>query len=107
MKDINGNEVSSSTHFLVMNEACDQCLFSKDRIVDGKRMKQLLTEIVREGKYFVCHKSTIAGYSDPTADDVCCHDFYENYPDISAAARFARHYGLIRFVEIKEEEEGD
>jgi hypothetical protein len=40
----------------VCAERCEECLFSKDRIVDGERAAQLLRETIAKGIAFECHK---------------------------------------------------
>jgi len=51
----------------VCAQKCDQCLFSDNRIVSKKRMKDILQECKQSDTHFVCHK---------TKDSVC-HGFYK------------------------------
>ena len=41
----------------VCAQRCNQCLFSGDRIVSKKRMKEILQECDRTDSHFVCHKT--------------------------------------------------
>ena len=40
---------------------CNECLYSKNRIVSAERAAELTRKVVREDGYFVCHKSSIRG----------------------------------------------
>lgn len=51
---------------------CNQCLFSKNKIVSNKRRVQLLESCEKEDTHFICHKGTIAGIN------LVCRGFYEN-----------------------------
>lgn len=53
--------------FRVCAERCDQCLFSKDKIVSDERRKQLLEDCQKKDKHFTCHKF----------NDVCCRGFFD------------------------------
>lgn len=55
--------------FKVMARACDQCLFSKERIVSGQRAAQIISETRRKNTHFICHKS-------PKGDDIACHEHH-------------------------------
>lgn len=70
---------------------CDQCLFSKNKIVDEKRKQELLSECERDQTHFNCHKGTIAG------QNVVCNGFFRNkttpFLDIMKAT------GKIEFIE--------
>jgi len=46
---------------LVAHKRCNECLFSKSKIVTDARRIELLDACKRTGKYFLCHKATIAG----------------------------------------------
>lgn len=77
----------------VMETACDQCLFSKNRIVPAARVRQILKECERDDTHFVCHKATIAGR------DVCCRTFYDTRT--SKGIRFAQWLGVVKFVQVE------
>ena len=51
----------------VCSQKCDQCLFSGNRIVSKKRMKDILQECKQSDSHFVCHKTK----------DTVCSGFYE------------------------------
>jgi len=77
--------------FQVKKERCDECLYSKDKIVSNARRNQLLRDIKSNDSHFVCHKATIAG------DDVCCHGFYESAT--SNLIRISQRLNMVEFVD--------
>ena len=40
---------------------CNECLYSKNRIVSAERAADIMMEVARKDSYFVCHKSSIRG----------------------------------------------
>lgn len=76
--------------FKVCEKPCDQCLFSKNRIVSGERMKQILNDCKRNDTHFVCHKATIAG------KEVCCRGFYDT--QTSNLIRISQRLGMVQFI---------
>lgn len=73
--------------FKVMKERCDQCLFSKDKIVSDARRKQVLAECKRNDSHFICHKT----------GDCCCRGFYDT--QTSQMIQIAGRLNAIKFVE--------
>lgn len=57
----------------VCEKQCDQCLFSKNRIVSSKRMSDILQSCVLKDSHFNCHKGTIVD------ETIVCKGFYDNY----------------------------
>lgn len=76
----------------VCAKQCDQCLFSKDRIVSSNRMKDILNDCRRQDTHFVCHKSSMEGGS------VCCKGFYDT--QTSNLIRIMQRLNGIEFVEV-------
>ena len=81
--------------FKVCAEQCDQCLFTPNRIVSVKRMKQLLKQLAREDSYFECHKHTINQRS------VCCRGDYNRNPHRTNLMRIAHRLNAVRFVDLE------
>lgn len=81
----------------VMEKQCDQCLFSKNRIVSGARFKEILKDCAQHDSHFICHKASIAG------KDVCCRGFYDQMT--SSLICFAQRINYVRFVSISEKAE--
>lgn len=76
----------------VCAKRCSQCLFTDAKIVGDDRKLALLAECRRTGKYFLCHKSTIAGTA------VVCRGFYDEQE--SALCQVAQRLGLVEFVQV-------
>lgn len=74
---------------------CDQCLFSKNRIVSAKRAADIVAECEREDKFFICHKATLR---DSEAQ-VCCRGFFDAHPGVGAPLRLAISLGVAEFVD--------
>lgn len=77
--------------FKVCEKPCDQCLFSKKRIVSAARVRQILAGCARDDAHFVCHKASIAGR------DVCCRTFFDTRD--SQMIRIAGRLGMTEFVD--------
>ncbi|MGB4824968.1 MAG: hypothetical protein WBP82_08715 [Leuconostoc mesenteroides] len=43
----------------VQSKQCDECLFSKNKIIDDKRKEQILSECIQEETHFICHKASM------------------------------------------------
>ena len=70
----------------VCSQKCEQCLFSENRIVPKKRMKEILKQCKREDTHFVCHKT----------DDAVCAGFYESRS--TNLIRIMQRLGGINYV---------
>jgi hypothetical protein len=51
---------------------CDQCLFSKNKLVDEERKQELLSQCERDQTHFICHKGSTVG------QNVVCNGFFRN-----------------------------
>jgi hypothetical protein len=78
--------------FKVMSRACDQCLFSKDRIVSGARAAQIISKTRRDQSHFICHKASIAG-----DQDVACHEHHKL--GIAQMSRIAERLGVVEWID--------
>lgn len=79
--------------FNVCEKSCDQCLFSKDRIVSAARVREILSGCARNDQHFTCHKATMEGR------DVCCRSFYDTRS--TNLIRIAQRLRMVRFVDPK------
>jgi hypothetical protein len=77
--------------FEVKNKCCNECLFSKEKIVDNKRRKEILASCAKKDVHFICHKATIEG------KDICCRGFYNS--QTSNLMRISQRMGWVEFVE--------
>lgn len=78
--------------FLVCAKRCEECLFSKAKIVDDSRRDGILTSCRATGKYFLCHKASMVGKA------VVCRGFFDEFPN--QACQAAARLGLVEFVEV-------
>lgn len=78
----------------VQKRMCNQCLFSKNKIVSDERKAELLEDCKINNNHFQCHKSTIAG------THATCHGFYKQCTN-SAISNMLEDAGLVDFVDIK------
>ncbi len=76
--------------FKVKKECCNQCLFSKDKIVSNKRRQQILSDCRQNDTHFICHKASMSG------DDICCNGFYES--QTTNMIRISQRMGWIELV---------
>lgn len=81
--------------FKVMEEKCDQCLFSEDRIVSKERMADIVKQCRENDSYFICHKATIAGNQQ-----VCCRGFYDTQD--TQIIQVANRLGVTQFIKEKD-----
>lgn len=75
----------------VVQERCNQCLFSPDKIVSDERRKEILDSCMKRGAetFFICHKTKRA----------CCRGFYDSgYGQRVAVIQVADRLGLVEFV---------
>lgn len=75
----------------VKEKCCNQCLFSKNKIVSDERKEELLEEIEGKDTYFICHKASIEG------KEIVCRGFYEQ--KTSNMIRMAQRLNMVEFVE--------
>jgi hypothetical protein len=78
--------------FKVYEAKCDQCLFSKDKIVSNARRAEVLRECKRMDSHFICHKASM------NREDVCCRGFFDTHS--TNLIRIAGRLGAIEFVAL-------
>lgn len=94
--------------FKIAAERCENCLFGRDRIVDGKRMKQVLDECRRRDAHFICHKFAVGSFGEDDelveidGVDVCCRGFYDTQPP-TQLIRIAERVNCIEFVPLPDD----
>ena len=76
--------------FKVKKQCCDQCLFSKYKIVSNKRRQEILNSCRSNDNHFICHKATIK------KEDICCRAFYDTQD--SQMIKIAQRLGMVEFV---------
>lgn len=84
--------MSDETVLLLASKKCDQCLTTKDRIVNSRRAAGLIRECQENQTHFICHKGSITGKI------VHCRGVHDLCP--SQAFQFAQRMGIpIREVD--------
>jgi hypothetical protein len=81
---------------LVLEKRCNECLFSKNKIVSDKRRDDLLEGCKRRGSHFVCHKASNVKL------EAVCRGFYDSPEHPTRLIHVARVLRAVRFV--KEED---
>lgn len=77
----------------VFETCCKNCLLSPDRIVDGKRAKQIVNDCIRKQTHFICHKATMNGHKE-----ILCRTFFDSFGHMSQMVRIAGRLNMIEFV---------
>lgn len=80
--------------FPVTHECCRECLFSPNKVVTGRRAREVLRDVRAKDSHFVCHKATMRG-----GYNVACRGWYDRFH--STVSRLAEALGLVRFVRVK------
>lgn len=70
---------------------CNQCLFSKNKIVSEARKKEIIKTCKKEQHYFICHKS----------NDVVCGGFNKVMGEQAQMIRIARRLKVIEFIDVE------
>jgi len=78
----------------VQIKCCNQCLFSKNKIVSDECKDQILADCKKENNHFTCHKATIAGKI------ATCHAFYKQKTN-RHLSKLLESMGEIQFVDIR------
>lgn len=74
----------------VMSRACDQCLFTKERIVSGSRAAEVIRTTRERNCHFICHKSN-------PGDEVTCHEHH--VLGIGQMSRIAERLGAVEWID--------
>lgn len=77
--------------FQVYQSSCENCLFSKNRIVSPERAKEIISTCLKEQTHFICHKSSMEG------GEICCHSFYKKLGKRVGKIKVFEHLGIITF----------
>lgn len=79
--------------FKVYSKCCNQCLFSKNKIVSEERKKNIIQECLANDTHFICHKATISD-----GQDICCKGFYRRFKAKISKLQVFEHLKLIQWV---------
>lgn len=75
----------------VCSRVCDECLYSKHKVVGDKTKRAVLEECRRRDRYFICHKFTLNG------EAAICRGFFNMEPN--QACQVADRLGLVVYVD--------
>lgn len=76
----------------VRAEQCDRCLFSRDRLVDGGRARELIAAArAEDGGSFICHRAQL----HPDEHTAICAVYFDRYADDDWILRLAKTTGII------------
>lgn len=82
--------------FKVYKHPCKNCLLTKNKIVSDERKKDILSDIMQQQSYFVCHKSSM---SEEGGQGVCCKKFYDDMGHFSQMIRIAERLNAVEFID--------
>lgn len=81
----------------ICEKKCDECLFTKNRLVSFERAKELILECLENDQYFICHKSTLKWGT------VCCKWFFDKHKRDVLPIRLATSLNILEFVNTDDE----
>jgi hypothetical protein len=104
MTDATELDTHPERFFQVCAEKCDECLFSKRRLVGGRRVKELVDAAIERDAHFICHKHSVrsllsGGQISEKRANVCCRAYYDEIGDRVLVIRLARMLGIVVFVD--------
>lgn len=79
----------------VCNTSCDQCLFTKNKIVTDERKAEILKDLEVNEQWFICHKSP-----DNESGKHMCYGWYLRFAHILPLTRLAMKMGMLKMVEV-------
>lgn len=77
--------------FRVAQKRCNECLYTRNKIVEDSRREAIVQSCKETGKYFICHKATLTGWG------VVCRGFFEE--EANPSCQVAQRLGLVAFVD--------
>lgn len=77
----------------VQKKCCNQCLFTKHKIVSDERKASIIKDCLENNKHFICHKASIKG------TNVTCRGFYDKHTN-RAISEMLEKIGDVDFVDI-------
>lgn len=80
----------------VQKTKCNQCLFTKNKIVSGDRARSIVKEALQNDTFFGCHKTQLKGLKS----DVCCKGFWDSHKNNFKLGRLAQWAGAVQEVVI-------
>lgn len=88
--------------FKVMEKRCDECLFSKLKLVSNERRKDIIQGCLENDSHLICHKSSIKDQGT-----VCCRGFYETFKNRITICQLGDRLGVTEFVPVPDIKMGE
>lgn len=79
----------------VYQQCCQNCLFSKDKIVNNERKRGIIKDCIQNQSHFTCHKATMKN------EDIVCHGFFSHMGDVSQLVRIAKRLGVVEMIPME------
>lgn len=95
-------EPSDYSNLLVCAKRCDQCLFSRNRIVDAARAREVIEEARKRDAPLLCHKHTLREALDLASGaqaNVACRGYFDAVGSDVLFIRLAQMLGNIVYVD--------
>jgi len=85
------SEVYRNGKVHVRGSQCGNCLYSKDRLVPGKRARQLTADTrAVSGSSFICHRSQVSDEGE-----AICRVWFDQFADEDPILRLAKAMNVI------------
>lgn len=81
----------------VQKNKCNQCLFTKNKIVSDRRKKDIVKTCISDRTHFVCHKNQTI---EDGKDELVCRGYYNKHGHHSQMIRICERIGAIHFVSV-------
>lgn len=81
----------------VQKTKCNQCLFTKNRVVSEEVAAKIIKTALKKDTYFNCHKTQVKGLKS----NVCCKGFWDAHKNNFNLGRVAQRLGIVEKVIIK------
>lgn len=81
----------------VQKSKCNQCLFTKNKIVSNARKKDIIETCINNRTHFICHKDQLSGDG---RDELVCRGYYDKLGHHSQMIRICERINMIKFVTI-------
>lgn len=93
--------MSNRPGFRICAERCDECLFSKDKIVSERRKKEVIRDARQGQGYFICHKVSLRDQNG------CCRGFFDSYGYDIQIYQIASRLGFVIWIDAAGDETGE
>lgn len=85
---------AKNLEILVCKKRCNQCLFSKNKIVSNERKKEILQQCKDKEEHFICHKGSLKG------KNVMCKGFFDSKYQ-TPMQQVAQRLNMLTYIDPK------